>query len=161
MFVGDTSRCEHRCDAHRVDREIEPGIAGLRRIVDFPELQLEQPLRIDGGAVGIGRSGRGDRVGDDLPLDHQALDARIDEAGAELRQIENADHHHDQTGDVEEDDPPRQAGHAQVREELPRCPRKAAARELVLARQVVVRRLRLDLGPERFGRSIEHDQSAG
>jgi hypothetical protein len=42
--------------------------------------------------------GRGrDGAGDDLALRHQAFDARLDQAGAELVEIEDADDQHDQS----------------------------------------------------------------
>ena len=100
-------------------------------------------------AVGIdGRRGR-DRRGDDLALHQQALDARIDQAGAELREIENADDQRQQAGDVEEDDAPGEARKALADEELPRAAQQQPARAaLFAARRAVVGPLRLDLGLE-------------
>ena len=40
------------------------------------------------------------------PLHQQALDARVDQPGAELGEIENADDEREQPGDVEKDDAP-------------------------------------------------------
>jgi hypothetical protein len=58
-------------------------------------------------------------AGDDLALHQQALDARVDQTGAELRQIENTDHEREQPGHVEEDDAPAQARKSDVRDQLP------------------------------------------
>ena len=64
-------------------------------------LQFEQVVAIDVGAEAVGGGRRGDRPGDDLALHHEALHARVDQAGAELRQIENADDERDKARDVE------------------------------------------------------------
>ncbi len=53
------------------------------------------------------------------PCTSEALHPRVDQAGAELRQIENADHQREQAGDVEEDDAAREARKALRDEELP------------------------------------------
>jgi hypothetical protein len=58
--------------------------------------------------------GRGSRncAGDDFGLHQEALRAGVDQAGAKLRQIENARHQGEQAGDVERNDTPREAGEA-------------------------------------------------
>ena len=81
--------------------------------------------RCDAVAVDGGRGG--DRAGDDLALHQQALHARVDQAGAELRQIENADDERDQARDVEEDDAAREAREALADEELPGAPQRRRA----------------------------------
>src|SRR5262249_11824387 len=48
-----------------------------------------------------------------------ALHARIDQAGAELRQVEDADDEHHEAGDVQEGDASRQARRTLDRQELP------------------------------------------
>ena len=48
-------------------------------------------------------------AGDDLGLHQQALRAGVDQAGAELREIENARHQRDQAGEIERDDAAGQA----------------------------------------------------
>src|SRR2546430_7625798 len=67
-------------------------------------LQLEQPLGIDGDGIRLHRSRGGNRAGNDLALHQQALDACIDQAGTELREVEHADDQREQAGHVEEDD---------------------------------------------------------
>ena len=112
--------------------------------------------------VGFDRGRRRDGVGDDLALHQQALDARVDQAGAELRQIEDADHQHDQAGDVEEDDPPRQAREALVRRTASRAATGRARRNWRRAADVVVAGgRRFDRSARRIGRPVEHGQSAG
>ena len=54
-------------------------------------LQFEQAVAVDVGAVAVGGGGGCDRAGDDLALHDEALDARVDQAGAELREVEDAD----------------------------------------------------------------------
>ena len=49
-------------------------------------------------------------AGDDLALRQQAFDAGVDQAVAELVEIENAGDQHDERGEVEEQDAPGQAG---------------------------------------------------
>ena len=66
------------------------------RAVAFAGLQLEQPVGIDRDGVGLDGGRGGDRAGDDFALHQQALHARVDQAGAELRQIENADDQREQ-----------------------------------------------------------------
>ena len=80
------------------------------RLVGLAGLQVEQPLEIDLCVVGIGGGGGGrDRGGDDLALHQQALAPRIDQAGAELGKIENADDEREQSGEIEEDNPTGEA----------------------------------------------------
>ena len=45
-----------------------------------------------------------DRAGDDLALDEEARDARVDQAGAELVEVEDAGDEDDERGEVEDDD---------------------------------------------------------
>ena len=54
--------------------------------------------------IDVGFDGRrgGDGAGDDLALHQQALHARVDQAGAELREIEDADEQREQAGEIEE-----------------------------------------------------------
>ena len=61
---------------------------------------------LSGSAVGGG--GR-DRSRDDLALHQQALAPRVDQAGAELREIENSQHKGEEAREIEKDDPPGQA----------------------------------------------------
>jgi hypothetical protein len=60
-------------------------------------------------SVSTGRGGR-DRARDDLALHQQALHARVDQAGAVLRQVKDADHQREQARDVEQDDAAGEAG---------------------------------------------------
>jgi hypothetical protein len=72
-------------------------------------LHLQQLVGIDGDRLGVGGRLRGDGRGDDLPLHRQALQARVDEAGAELVQIEDAADECDQRRQIEDDYAPRYA----------------------------------------------------
>jgi len=82
-------------------------------------LQFEQLVGIDRDCVGLDRGRGRDRARDDLALHQQALHARIDQAGAELRQVQNADHEREQARDVEQHDAPRQARGGLRDQELP------------------------------------------
>ena len=116
---------QHRRDALRIDRKIQPGIL-VRRAIGFAGLQVEQPVGIDGDGVGFDGGGGGDRARDDLGLHQQALRARVDQAGAELREIENARHQRDEAGEIERDDAAGEAGEATARRRTAR--RGAASR---------------------------------
>ena len=118
---------QHRRDALRIDRELQAGDALVA--VVLARLQFEQAVAVDVGAVAVGGGGGGDGAGDDLALHHEAFDPRVDQAGAELRQIEDADDQRDQAGDVERDDAPRQTRKALADEEL-RSPARDAAKPL-------------------------------
>jgi hypothetical protein len=90
----------------------------------------------------------------------------IDQAGAELREVENADHQCHQPGKVERDDAPRQAGEGQRDEELPRAAQQAgeaaATAQLVGMRGCAVRTVAFDGRRGVFRGSVEHGfQSAG
>jgi hypothetical protein len=100
------------------DRKIQPGIF-VRHPVGLAGLQVEQPVGIDGDGVGFDRRGSRDRAGNDLGLHQQALRPRVDQAGAELREIKNARHQRDQAGEIERDDAAGQAGERQREEKLP------------------------------------------
>jgi hypothetical protein len=71
-------------------------------------LQFEQPVPVDQRAVTVGGGGGGDGAGNDLALHQEALNARVDQAGAELRQIEDTNDEGDQARDVEGDDAARE-----------------------------------------------------
>ena len=90
----------------------------VRRAIGFAGLQIEQPVGIDGDGVGLDRGGRRDRAGDDLGLHQQALRPRVDQAGAELREVENARHQRDQAGEIERNDAAGEAREAEREEEL-------------------------------------------
>jgi hypothetical protein len=121
----------------------------------FAGLQVEQPLGIHGVGVGLHRGRGGDGAGDDLALHQQALDARVDQTGAELRQIENADHEREQPGHIEEDDSPAQARKGDAREQLPPAQqqRGEAPSSGCRERGAVIAPLQLDL--EALERAIE------
>ena len=77
---------QHRRHALGIDREVDAVERVLGRAVALARLQLEQFVGIDGDrGIGLDRRRGGDRAGDDFALHHQALDARVDQAGAELR----------------------------------------------------------------------------
>ena len=118
---------QQRRDAFRIDREFERRERLVDRAVALAGLQFEQLVGIDRDRVGLDRRRGRDRARDDLALHQQALHARVDQAGAELRQIEDADDQREQAGDVEQDDAPRQARRALRDEEAP-APRPKARR---------------------------------
>ena len=109
---------QHRRDAFRIDRKIETGQRIVGGTETFAGLQVEQPVRIDGDAVGFGGAGRGDGARDDFAGRQQVFGARIDQAGAELREIENARHQRDQAGQIQRNDAAGQAGEAEREEKL-------------------------------------------
>ena len=133
----------------------------LRRAVAFARLQLQQPLGIEGDGVLLGGRRRRDGAGDDLALHQQVLYARIDQAGAELRQVENADDEREQAGEVEEDDAPGEARKARADEELPgpdATDRPAGARRAFVLRRADCRQA-AQARPRRlqaFRGSVEH-----
>ena len=108
---------QHRRDALRIDRKIQPGIF-VGGAVGLARLQIEQPVGIDGDGVGLDGGGGRDRAGDDLGLHQQALRARVDQAGAELRKIEDARHQRDKAGQVQRDDAAGEARERQREEKL-------------------------------------------
>jgi hypothetical protein len=92
-------------------------------------------------------------------LHQQALNPGVDQAGAELRQIENADDQREQADDVERDDAPRQAGETQDKEKMPRTaqPRAHFAQTARLeTRDRFVESVGLGFGACDMGRSVEH-----
>ena len=108
---------QDRRDALGIDRELEAGEAVVGVVLD--RRQVEQAVAVAVAAVAVGGGGGGDRAGDDLALHHEALHPRVDQAGAELRQIEDADDERDQARDVERDDAAGEAREALGDEELP------------------------------------------
>ena len=124
VLVGEISRRSTgatRSGLIENSRPVTPLVA-----VVLAGLQFEQPVAVDVGAVAVGGGGGGDRAGDDLALHHEAFHPRVDQAGAELRQVENADDERDQARDVERDDAAGEAREALADEELPGAPRDAA-----------------------------------
>ena len=93
------------------------------------------------GAVVVGGGGGGDGAGDDLALHHKALHPRVDQAGAELRQVEDADDQREQARDVERDDAPGEAGEALADEELPGALRDAAQAALIVDARDALRQI--------------------
>jgi hypothetical protein len=114
-------------------------------------LQLEQPLGIDGDGIGLHRRRGGDGAGDDFALHQQALDARVDQAGAELGQIKNSDHQRQQAGDVEKDDAPAQTRKGDADEEVP-----ALQQELGAPPSPAFDERRAVVGLERSGGGLQH-----
>jgi hypothetical protein len=92
---------QHRRDALGIDREIDVAEGFVARAVSLAGFEIEQPLRVDGDGVGLDGGRSRDRAGNDFGLHQQALRARIDQSGAELRQIENAREHREQADQVE------------------------------------------------------------
>src|SRR5207248_286473 len=110
---------QQRRNPFRVDRELKAGERLLGGAIALARLQLEQPLGIDCDGVGLHRSGGGHGTRNDLALHEQALDARVDEAGAELREVKNSNDQREEPGYVEKDDPARQAREADADKEIP------------------------------------------
>src|SRR5690606_7769392 len=91
-----------------------------------------------------------------LSLHQKALHPRVDQAGAELREIENADYEGEQARDVEKDDAAREAGKALGYEEAPGAQQQVrrALRRVSLRRR---RCLRLNGGAVlQLHSSVEH-----
>ena len=90
----------------------------------------------------------------------KALDARVDQAGAELREKDDADRERDQAGEVENDDAPGEARRALRDEKLPGAPQPVAdAGETV--RRAAPRRARRRMAPHLgMGSSAEPSASA-
>jgi len=90
--------------------------------------------------IGIGFDGGGcsDSAGNDLGLHQQALRARVDQAGAELREIENARHQRDEAREIERDDTAGEARERQSEEELPGPSQPAQRPPPTLVERVVV-----------------------
>ena len=99
---------QQRRDPLRIDREFEAK-ACLREPRRVSRLHLEQLVGIDGDGVGFDRRRTGDRAGDDLALRHQATDPRLDQALAELVEVEKADQQGHEPRKVEHHDAARQA----------------------------------------------------
>ena len=86
---------------------------------DHPELKFEQFVRVDMDRVRVDGGGGRDRAGDDLALNEQALHPRLDQALAELVEIENARDEDDQRDKVEEQNAAREAGEDRIAEQAP------------------------------------------
>ena len=84
-----------------IDRKFQPGEGLFRWAIDLAGLQVEQALGIYGDGVRFDRRGRGHGAGNNLALHQKTLNAGVNQAGAELRKIEDADHQHEETGKVE------------------------------------------------------------
>ena len=154
---------QHRRHALGIDREFDAGLRVLRRPVALAGLQLQETVGIDGDGVGVDGGGGRDGAGDDLALHQEALHARVDQPGAELREIEHAGDQRDQPREIEDDDAAGEAGKALRDEEGPGRAQRLAQRgeALMLLR---ARRLRTGLfcfGARRldFNGSIEHVKS--
>jgi len=70
---------------------------------------------------------RGDGTRDDFARRQQILGPRVDQTGAELREVQNARHQRDQPGEIERNDAAGEAGEAERKEELPRGAASQAA----------------------------------
>ena len=117
VLVGEISCRSTGATRSGLIGEIQPGIF-IRRAIGLARLQILQPVGVDGDGVGFDGRGSRDRAGDDLGLHQQALRPRVDQAGAELREIENARHQRDQAGKVQRNDAAGQAGEAECEKKL-------------------------------------------
>ena len=77
-------------------------------------------------------------LGDDLGIHQQALRTRIDQAGAELRQIEDARHQRDEARQIERDDTAGETGERERKEELSGATQPAQRPPPALALRLVV-----------------------
>ena len=78
----------------RIDGELGCILIALRRRHAFAGRQLQELVRIDGDRIGVpGRRSR-DRRGDNVGLDGEALNPRLDQIGAKLVEQQEADHQH-------------------------------------------------------------------
>ncbi len=107
---------QKRRDALGIERELERREHLLAGTVGLAGMELKQPLWIDGDGIGVGGGGSGDGAGDDLALDEQALDARVDQAGAVFGKIQNAGNQRDEAGEIEQDDATGDAREADIGE---------------------------------------------
>lgn len=118
---GAVARRRHEARQERrhllgVEREGERLRFLLRRLAG---LLLEQLVGIDADRVGVHRGRGGDRPRDDLALDGEALDPGLDQALAELVQVEEPDEQRDQPDEVEDDDAARQARRGALADRVP------------------------------------------
>src|SRR5207302_123021 len=91
----------------------------LRGAVALTGLQVQETLGINVDRIGFDGGGGGNGAGNDLALYEQALDARVDEAGAELGEIKDTDHQGEQPRHVQKNDAARQAREADPDEQIP------------------------------------------
>src|SRR5262249_32275356 len=98
-------------------REIELRVL-VRSLQRVASLQVSELFGIDGQAVGLHRGRGRDRACDDLGLHQQALRAGIDQAGAELRQVENARNQREQASDIQRNNTAREAREGEREQEL-------------------------------------------
>ena len=150
---------QHRRDALGIDGEFDAGQGVVGGAVAFAGLQFQQAVGIDGDGVGLDGGGGRDGAGDDLALHQQALHARVDQAGAELREIQHADDQRDEAGEVEEDDAAGEAGEALRDEEAPRPSAACAGARRTLGRGrrgVLARAFGFSLLRHEFRGSVEH-----
>ena len=148
-----------------VDGELQGGGVVLVAVGALAGMELQELLGVERDDVVLdGRRGR-DGPGDDVALGAQCLDLRVDEAGAKLVEIHEAEQHDREAGEVQEHDAARQARrHAPRRAERePRKPRAQTRQKAVL--RLAVPRLalpcrRLDrIGRCRHGRAGRNRQS--
>ena len=110
---------QQRRHALRIDGEFVAVQQVVRRPVAFAGLQLEQAIRVDRERIVLHRRGARDGARDHLALYAQAARARLDQPGAQLGELENADHQHHQAREVENDDAAGEAREALRDEDLP------------------------------------------
>src|SRR4029078_10509093 len=112
--IAIVNACARLCRRHEtpqyrrytlgVDGKFDSGQRFIGRAVAFATLQFEKALWIDRERIGFDCRRRSDRAGNNFALRKQALHARINQAGAELREVQHAGNEGDQAGKVEEDD---------------------------------------------------------
>jgi hypothetical protein len=73
-----------------------------------------------------------------LRIDHQALRPRLDQAGAELREIEDARHQRDEAGQIQRNDAAGEAREREREEELPGAAQPAKRLPPALLQRLVV-----------------------
>ena len=100
---------QDRSGTLRVDGEAEAVVGAAAR---WSRLALQELFRIELDLVGVDAGGRCERSGDDLALREQALHFGVDQAGAELIEVENAGNEDREADQIEDDDAAREAGEA-------------------------------------------------
>src|SRR5260370_3075437 len=100
----------------------EKGVIG--GTIGFDRVQLEKSLGVDVDRVGLRALAR-NRNGYGFALGEQPLHVRIDQAGPELREIQNAEHEREQPGNVQKNDAARETRKNLIDEELPGVTQRA------------------------------------
>ncbi len=119
---------QNRCRALGVDGEAERAGERVVAAIGLTGFDFKQLLGIELHLVGVDAGGIGQRARDDLALRQQALHFGVDQSGAELIEIENAGNKDQEADQIEDDDPPGQAGEAVAKGQMQHQPPPGDAR---------------------------------